>query len=638
MQKAIRLLIPVILLICPLLLWGNRFIVGGDDSKLYYAYPELYIKNFALNLEQNNTLSGAQTGYQPLSYFIPLLLAIKFLKFIPILNPQMILYGINLSLGYLGFLSFLKQLTKKYPPITSGLLYITSSLLGQTLYAHQLPSIYLVGTCPWILFFLLKSVEYNKKHFAIISAAIASVGSSTLLTLPWSMAFIVGSLPLFIWMLAKYKLILCKHITVFVFSFLVINTYWIAPYIDSQIFSKKNALINSYSGQSFINENVRIVAGVSNLYQPINIFSQQLQPTSSYLLKFILSASVCSILIIKGIKKNNSKLVYISFLALILNLFLISPGVSSYGVKIFIWLTKNIPFWGMFRNMYDKFSLPLSFWFATCAGIAIQFTTNKLKKVFLTILSCLSVLFSIKDYIPNLKLMNGSRAYFTGNFSSDFVDLVSYLSKKNDGRVMWLPLNYPAYSSIQDSQGNIYYGPSPLREMANIDDFTGRFSFLTSNNVDWGNRIISDILKKDYSSLKSAINLLNIKYIIINNLELNKEMSEFFYGGVEQQILSAQNGDYIQNIVGEKITSFGNFDVYKVSKEIENKNPNFVSIAYSSHWISSKSGEQLLPRKTFGMISENKDIKFKLPVVIPFITIISLLLFIPGFVICYQKK
>src|SRR5258708_6568423 len=95
--------IAFLLLLIPFVLWGNTYLVGGDDTKLYYIFPLEFLSHYTFNIVSDNTLGGAMTGYASVAYFAPLFFIFYLFKLVPFVSTQMLLYGLNLAVGFLAF-------------------------------------------------------------------------------------------------------------------------------------------------------------------------------------------------------------------------------------------------------------------------------------------------------------------------------------------------------------------------------------------------------------------------------------------------------------------------------------------------------------------------------------------------------
>ena len=183
-----------IILICiPFVIQGNKYYVGGDDTRLYYIFPDKYLDNLAFNIISDNTLGGANTGYYPTSQFAPFLYFLVFLKkVIPFINTQNLMYGMNYAFAFIFFFLLLGFWVKKNDrlhfsiKLIGSLFYVFSPLLIRTLYTHQLISIYLISLMPAMLFFFFKAIDKKRPIYSVISSLIFTVFSTTINTIPWT--------------------------------------------------------------------------------------------------------------------------------------------------------------------------------------------------------------------------------------------------------------------------------------------------------------------------------------------------------------------------------------------------------------------------------------------------------------------
>jgi hypothetical protein len=542
-------------------------------------------------------LSGAQTGYVPVAYFIPLFLTIKYLKYIPILNVQMLMYGLNSALGFVFTVLFIRKIGIKSQAasVLGGLLYVCSPLLFKTLYNHQLPAMYLVSIMPGCLWLFTKSVLDKKNGHIMIATIIFSLFSTTLNTLPWWSAFVLTSIPFLIRLLvcSPKRFILTSF--VFVVVGVILNSYWIVPYIDSLHSNRSNSLVNNYTGADYRIENLRIANGVVGLYSPYEVLRQ-------------LGLLLFPIVFIVLTRKNNFGLLLAS--SIILAWYFYSPNFGEGGRNAFLYLIEHVPFWGMYRNMFDKFALGLAFWFAVGVGYAVD------KSKILGILAVISLFIGVGAGVPMLKANPESKNVFSGEFNSDFTDLVNYLKYlPNSKRIIWFPLNFPAYASIKDTKGNWYFGPSPVLELAWKNDITGQFSFLVPGEIEWGRRIYDDLSQGKYDSYTQAVSYLDIGYAILNKDIPEGNIADFFYGGTKRPLLQ-----FKPLYLGKLMAKFGNrYELYEFTPPPLPK--NIVSLPYSSRWQANFAIKPVSPigMEIDGSISK-ANLQFKLPKVVKLFT------------------
>ena len=638
MQKIIKFIFPIVISLVAIVSFSNTYRVGGDDTKLYYAFPLEFIENFGVNLYFNNTLSGAHTGYQSVAYFIPLFTLSWILKIIPLINNQLVIFIICILGGFYSIRLLLRVFVGI--PFTSlasslvGLIYIFNPMIIDNNYRHLLPPYLLVFMIPLSVTLLHQAIVKEKNKYIYIIALIYSSLSLTMNTVPWLAAFLVTSIPLLIFYLVKYKVVFIKKIFILSISIVSLNLYWIIPNIDSFIVKNKTNTSSVYSSEDFHKENMRIVSGTSESFYIWNTLFNYNSPekTTKFIPYGILIIFCIATLMGNRVKGDKWKYLLI-VLGFILSLYLSSPNWGDSGVKIFIWMTKNIPLWGMFRNMQDKFAISFAFWSSMLVGLSIYRNAGYKYRIILTLLTlsalCVTVIF--KNNISQTSIGNNK---FSGKFNQDFNLLIDDVRKNSYNRILWLPLNFPAYLTVSDSEGNYYSGPSPLRELANITDYTGEFSFLTSEDLKWGNRIFTDLLQERDYEFKKAIRMLDIKYVAINYEQLDEKTSEFYYGGENLPLLRIHDYLLHNDILGEKVAEYGDrYELYKISTKFMQDNPEYLPIQYSTR-LSYENELDIVPSLGSGIEvvgSKKADIsnlKINLPIIVNISPILSFIFLI----------
>lgn len=573
-------------------LGGKMYSVGGDDMRLYYIFPEKYLKNFVFNIATDNTLAGAQTGYYSVAYFAPMLFVIYLLKKVFFfLNVQYLMYGFNLSLGFLFMYLFLgtivegkKRIYKGFK-IVAGLFYIFSPYLLNTLYQTQLLGIYLVSIVPCVFYFFARGIKQNNYKFTVASVLIFSIFSTTFNTSPYSSAFIICSLPVVYYLFSLNKRIFIKQSVILVFSFILLNFYWIFHEVFAQIssLSLPNS-ISQFSSGAFVADNNRIIKFVSTIYSPINQPFNQMtrgdlsKASPSFYINYpVILLLGLSLIFSYKLETKIKRIYFLTFLSLLLSWFLFSPNFGSWGPYFFDLLNKVVPFWGVFRNMYDKFAFSLAFYYSLALYVALVASSKVRLKAFLGVLLGIFVvvdLFNIGKYINLHKSETLGTSRFSGTFNLDFISLVDYLGKVNNpSRILWLPLNFPTYLNIEDGKypGNYYTGLSPLRELADRSDYVGKFSFMTLGDIFLGDKLIYELLSVGkYQQAGEMFQQMNVKYIVIDKHTIPQSFQEYFYG--EGNLwLSFQNQDLKDEILGTKLADFGErYSLYEISRKYDN--------------------------------------------------------------------
>ncbi len=587
--KILFLILAIFFFVLPFILWGNTYLVGGDDTRLYYIFPYQFLSHYAFNIISDNTLAGAMTGYASVGYFAPFFYLILVARLIPFLSTQMVLYGFNFTLGFIGFYLFLGLWMERKNTvilrIMGSIFYVSSIYLTKTMYTNQLIAMYLVSALPITLYLFIRGLHENKKSFITFSIAVFSLLSTTINSLPWWAAFLIASLPIFILLGFTYKLRFLKMISLGGLTFIILNAFWIFHFLNSYFFNTGlHSTLQYYSSSEFIKDNLRIIFGVATLYNPLNIIFQQMNTNILTGFSFLTLFGIIFFLPLLAVgftlnllKKEKILLFATIFCCFLLSWYFFSPGFGNIGPHIFLLLGMHVPFFTMFRNMYDKFSLSVSFYFAFSLTYSLFILKKKLsKKYFIPITTTISIFIVIFAAQSFYTLYSATKSYthFSGEFNSDFINLAQFIKDQPDAsKLLWLPLNSPTYANIEDNvnKGVFYSGLSPMRILADRSDFAGRFSFITQNNLFLGDYAFSLLQQKQYSKLLSLLRTFNIVYVVVDKQRLPQQIDTFMYGGEKKEIRDWQSEELINEITGEKLQDFGSrYTLYKI-------NPNYLS-------------------------------------------------------------
>jgi hypothetical protein len=578
------ILISIVLLFVPFAIWGNKYLVGGDDTRLYYIFPMDFIKNYAVNIASDNTLAGAMTGYASVAYYIPFFLFIYMLKLIPFVNTQTLMYGLNLSLGFFAFYKLLGLYVKnrhegeKLISILGALFYIFSTYIVKTHFNNQMISMYLVSLLPACLYLFILSVRNKKFIYTGVAVLIFSIFSTTINTLPWWGGFVITSIPLLIYEFRYNKRTFIRYSIYASTLFLLLNSYWIFHYIY-QLFVDygEDSVLQIYNSKNFINDNLRIVTFVSKLLNPANIIFNKMEFGSLTVSMFDM---VPLFVLVVGIflshkTKSKTKLLFNTILfGYLISWFLLSPNLGDLGLRGFLFLSKHIPYFTMFRNMFDKFSISLAMYIAFLISFSLILTYQKNKiifKYFLVLLSAYLFFISIPQYVNVSLKTKESYSLFNGKFNQDFDALVKYFNSSDDqSKILWLPLTSPAYLNISGENNNEFYsGLSPIKILTGKTDYAGKYSFIVGNDFFLGDEVFKMINDKDYQALGELFKSLNIAYVICSNEDIPARLRSFQYGGNDLPVLKMQDNKELKDVLlGEHIEDFGNrYSLYKINQK-----------------------------------------------------------------------
>ena len=582
-QLIILLVTAVCLFFIPNFFWGNLYLVGGDDTRLYYIFPKEFL-NFAFKMTSDNAL-GFLDGYYPKSSYASLFFIIYLLKQIPFINVQFFMYGLNLAFGFIFFYAFLgiwvKDKTVKFffAKVVASLFYIFSTYLINTFYTNQITAMYLVSAMPATLYFFFKSVLDKKVVYAIISVLYISIFSVKLESIPWSFALLICFIPLFLIVFLKNKKRFFYHVLIFVLCFVLLNMYWIAHLFYPVITGSSTSNVKYYSSNNqTTNDVIKISSGIfgekNSIFNErdtnmVTNFSPKIAFKSVFLLLIIFAG-----MMLRKAQRKNQKIYLIAMACFLISVFFFQPKFGSKGDEIFIFLNNNLPLFSMFRNMFDKFSFALAFMYAFTFYAGLRIILEKVKNNILLVLLIISplVIIIINAYsftVPNYKDTTFSTR-ISGILNDDFTHLVQFIKNvHSSSRYLWIPITMPAYIYVEDkyNKNHFYYGLSPLTMLADTSDYAGYLSFGSIRNPTLGATILDLIKQKKYDEVGRIFQMINVDYIIDDKQQLPDEAKLFLYS---QDMLAIQNYNFKKSLYGPKIKDFNNrYSIYKINPKFD---------------------------------------------------------------------
>jgi hypothetical protein len=527
---------------------------------------------------------------------------------IPLINVQLLFYGLNLALGFLSFYFLLGLWINNnrhnfYIKIAGSIFYIFSIFSFYTVWSKQLFAMYLVSVFPFVLYLFIKAILKRKIFYLVLAATIISLFSILLLSVPWLVALILASLPLIFYIFLQNKKVFFKFFIIFLFLLILLNFFWLSHFIYSSFSSDKAVgdAASTATSTEFRKANETTILAVSRnnelLYPLFNLFHKQIQVDYHWLnfniykewnLKFLPLNLIFLLIIILGafyakrVSKKDRGLYIVSFVSWLVILFLFTVNIGSWGTPLFLWLNNHVPGFVMFRNMFDKFGLALAFScaFLLVASLKICFDNFKkdwLKNIILVAILLSTILnakpFILGEYYENSIWTTKDTHNTISDFNDDFYHLLDYLKNNHEAsRYLWLPMNIASYIQIQDKNlDNHYYsGVSPLRFLADTSDFSGFMSF-----GDFQNTLVENLVdKKDFSLVVKLMQKMNVKYIIINN-DISKDLQDsYLYSRYKKSDIYniQQDENFLKTILGKKIKDFGfRYSLYSINDNYKNE-------------------------------------------------------------------
>lgn len=582
-EKAVIFFVSSLILICIFLFWPSSYILGGDDSGLYYKIPREMLYNGMQSLIGDN-VPGGQGQYFPQIYQAPFLVLIYLTKLVTfnLINVQKLLLGINLIVGYVSFVDLVKELKRFFDEKVNtwsvfshigGICYSFSAILIFSLWYHLIFVVYLQAIFPLVLTLWFKSVNRKSLYPIIIANTITSLFLIVVIPFPYIFGTVISILPLLLVVLYRRP----KRVLVSGFTLLALiiatNLYvFIHFFIQSSIIStSSNTRINSFistvakkSSVSSITSSALMQETLPSLLnQPQKKYFKNLnsyQESRPYYSMNIILFGI--ILISLSLGSSSYRLLRMSLLfCFIVMIRLFTISTPPYGTETYLWLNQNIPFFSAMRTSIDKFALGYSLVYALTLSfsletIYVRVIRSRIRHVLLVI----SVLVVCLGMIPLLiGVTYKDSTYGNGNhklfdqFDDEFTAMVEYVTKlpNNGSRFMWLPLNMGGYAILPDrSVVNHYYvGLSPLLYLTGRNDYVGYYGIPSILN----DKLFGAIDTQDWVQIGKIIKELNIGYLIQNDA-ISKSMEEIWVLG--KSLVLEQKG--ITEIFGKKLASFGN--------------------------------------------------------------------------------
>lgn len=594
------------LLILPLLFWGDKKIVGGDDTRLYYFYPLDFLRNYATSIVGDNHIGGL--GYYfPLSQFWPTLLLIALWN--TIFSPgysQFLLFGAVLAVGYLGFYYFLSNwLTKETPAnrasrIVGGLMYVLSTFLYFTLFGALWPGIFLIAAMPWCIHFLVQSIRGTSWSGTVLSAVILALFANVIANLPWIAALALVLLPVLIILFVKHKKNFVIRLFVFGLLYCAISILPLFHFVYAPLSASAGDLNPvarvSKNTDEDIRQNEQLIRSVSMsnsvLFPMYNLFHEGIQKDfkwASYdvykswdlvLLPFNVLFLLIILFALLRIKAADQRYWWLTggLMGWVLALFMFTANVTPYGLNIFIALNKHVPGFSMFRNMFDKFGLGLAFVFAFTVALALSVVIEAWQARHKGLVASALALI-VLGAVPFLAGSNFQQPFRStaskydtlNDFNQDYKDLLSYIdSIPGSGRFAWIPLASGNYLPIQDSisPDHYYVGPSPVKILTSKNDYTGGYSFFAE-----GESLMKNLLLQGkYQEAAVFLQKMNVEYLIVNHdVDAGWQKSYLYQIQYPGDLFEAQGTEFKRAVLGNKLRSFGSrYDVYEINPAYRN--------------------------------------------------------------------
>lgn len=592
--------------------------LGGDETRIYYTHPEVYLKNYVLNLVQNTSPSSI-SSYIPVRVLLPFTLLITGIhKVFSFVNIQLLFMVANIFGGAFFVYKLLDEFleSSKWKDFLVRIFpwaYVFSIFNAYTIFNAQNYSQYTLFLLPFTLWAVIKALKNNSFIFVLILVLVWSFFPS-LPMFPVLAAGILVLLPMWIQLFLTYPVRFIKMALVFLCLFGLVNLYWLGhlnPY--SQAFSG--------GGQVSVYDGIIETAKSTNpIYPFLGLFHDKIQRNNSwgqlsifdnwYLRLIPVNVVVLGALIVGLVFFKKNKYYYSILCSFLLAVFLFSGKLWPIGPDVFAWIVAHVPFMSMFRNMYDKFALP----FGMAYVLIIAITLNQiLEKVGVAYQSRIVKIFLISFVLLNIKpvlafdfaklpIWSTSGSYMkVQDFSPDYYALVSNVKTlPRQSRIVSLPLNRGNIVSIpdKDGNGNYYFGVSPLMVLTGINDISGYLSFGQYS------KLASDlVIEHKYSKFGDLLQSFGVSHILVYKNIPDEIKNSYIY---QDGTLTSQTQELYVELLGKNVFENENYGLYEINPRYNMAHPGKVILreSYDPGWKMIVDGKMIdgKPDSTFGIV------------------------------------
>lgn len=598
------------LLLLPYILFGGKLFLGGDDSRLFYAYPQDFLANTQFYSWSN--LSSVGWNY-PNQDFIPFVTIWSILS-IFIRSPMVLTY-LAFSLPFiLGFVFFQKMISKlilekkeknKLIFFIGSIFYIFSPIIINNHFLNPLIPIWLIGLIPATIYYFILYLKDGKFINILKAVVLIAIFSFGLHNIPWILAFL---LPLIISLFICSILFKRKDIFYFskksfvFFSFIFLSSsFWILPFMATFVGESAGSVTSKVVSSEFTNAFTSAVEATARgmvIHPLLNLYHRQIAFDFDWNLKNIYLSFYDKTLFInfvyiltlffgllsfKNLKnKIERKIFIIILLTFIILLYLFTVNIGP--LFDFYILLGKIPGFVLFRNAYDKFALGYSFVYAVLLTYCLILIEKRFKpksklfKYVLVIFSLVTLIniLPIKSTIVS-PLWTTKNIFKNINIPDEYLDFMKDIKKtvSPTNNILSIPYGLSLYTVIKDNDSNnVYVGISPVVVFSGVNDISGYLSFNYLPDAEIVNKLIAE---RNYKELSKILYKHNINYVLVTkNVPSEVKKSYLFISDV----LKAQDKTFLNNITDKKILTSknGNYELY--STKINNTQISSKGIIY----------------------------------------------------------
>jgi len=616
--------VVLLLVIAPYIIFGTNTLLEGDDSRLYYFFPDYWLKHIVNSSWTSfSSLPSLNTQY----HWAPLLFVLWALQLIglPDFFIQNLFFSAIFLIGFYFFQRFFLELHEhsSHSQTASAIgaaMFVFSPILLITPVRAYLGAVWLIPLLPTCAFLLLRYVKTKDRKYCILFALVLAVGSLAVNAVPWLLGVL---LPLIISGLivrvALYRsannLALFSLLLRSVFLAILLQAFWMVPFFES-VLSGNNSLGSQVFDKEFAQSFARDVNATSQgntiIYPLLNLFHYQIQVNfnwpslgayESWYRHFFALDLIFPLILVTGLLLHRHKKSHFSFFLLIaffISLFFFTVKIG-FLEQVFLKFG-SIPGAVMFRNFYDKFALGYALIYSALLT-EIIISLHSQKKVFWSNLIMGLLLFTVfintKPFLTGEIIVRGHGDTQYGKLLSIPQEYISFMETVGNtlppsSNILSIPYGSSAYTAIVAADGlNIYSGKSPVKLFSGVNDVSGSLSFPQEIS-----RLFSTLIQqRDYVRLLHMLDIFNINYIITTENIPSDFLTTSTY---DSKDISKQDIVFRSSMFGELLltSSHNNYKLYKVNNS--SFNPNVFTVPSIFYTYGTSTGA--LPTQTWGDI------------------------------------
>lgn len=585
-------LVVLSLLLLPYILFDGKLYIGGDDTRLMYAYPLDYLTNATLYSWYHFSSLGWNS---PPQAFFPFMVAWTGLGFVVKSSSSLsyLAFSLPLILGFLFFQKFIEELffekeNNSKEAFVGSLFFILSPILASTQLFIFLTNAWLTGLIPIVLYFFIRYLKTFNPIYILCAILFSSFISLVSLAVPWILGF---SFPLLIGLLIACSLFKKNEIIFFIKRFCVFfgilflsQAYWIISFLMTYINLKSSSFAAKVVSKGFIDTfspTVESSAVSSIIFPLLNLPHRQIAFNFEWDLKniflsfydktFFLNSIFILVLFFgvlnyKKILNVIERKIFSAFLVtFVFSLFLVTVNIGP--LKELFLLMGKLPGFLIFRNFYDKFSFGYVFFYAILITFSLVILRRKIRseRKYFALLACFLMIIVINTIpfsnIINAPLWTTSSTHKNINIPDEYLGTMKFIKNNISptNNILSLPFGSSAYTVIKDEKSNdVFVGTSPVVVFSGVNDISGHFSFnftKTANDVD------KTIVDRNYNKLREILFKHNINYVLLTKNVPNEVKRSYVFN---EDMIANQDSKFVSELTGKKIytSTKANYEIY----------------------------------------------------------------------------